>query len=414
MTQLALWRLDRATVDSATRPDRLADGLRLHVQHAPLLAVLVCAGAHRRAFVATSGCAACAQKRCDPGCRGELLRRLVAALIPAGRLVASGGLAARPYRRAAIAWPTGQAQPIPASALAGWEEARLTLHWSGARGAVSAAAALAAGADGPDPSAVLASLGWSAWALPSPLVAAVAAPPIPRRLPAHRPWHGAPALLLPDSPTTAGDQQPAENTSPEELPDAFTRVWEDGTRSVHLVPELARRALASLAALEREMAGTATAEPDRAADPAREQLSAIAIPLEHIPACADLDASYIVPEGRDGRSWPAGPGALGPQALEALVRRIVADPAFTEGRQRSQVGLTRRRLEQLPGVSADIAGALMVWFGDAGVIAGPYSPARPWATPRPLVECEPAAIAARLSATPLPTAEQVAAAFPDC
>ena len=62
MTNRTLWRLDGATVPLA-QPDRLEQGLRLHLQHAELTAVLMRIGDQQQAYVALQGCAGCVQGR---------------------------------------------------------------------------------------------------------------------------------------------------------------------------------------------------------------------------------------------------------------------------------------------------------------------------------------------------------------
>jgi len=438
MHQLVLWRLEHATAECVTRPDRLADGLRLHAQHAPLLTTLIQVGAHQRAFVATRGCRGCAEDRCEAGCYGELLRRLIAATVPGSSLAASSGLAARPYRRAVLAWPAARARYLPASALAGWEEARLTLHWSAAaRGGVAVAGVLAVSADGPDPAQVLASFGWLAPQVPAPLIGRVAAPPVPRPIPVRRPWRGAPALLFASAVSTDAAESAASAVSADAAEsaasaEAAARDAVDGREPraadalsycygpvvYRLSPRLAGAIAGALRRRRTEPAAHAAGggRPPEEARPARDTAALPATLYAGAQGEAG-EAGGGEPEGhsaapeRDGSPWPHGPGALHPQALRELVERMVASPVLTAGQQASQIGLTRRRLEQLPGVTPDLARALLVWFDAAHVIADPYHPDRPWVSPRPLLDLDPQAIAARLRATPLPSAEAIAAAF---
>ena len=192
----SLWRLDGATVPLA-QPDRLEQGLRLHLQHAELTAVLMRIGDQQQAYVALRGCAGCVQGRCVPGCYVELLRRLLRAC-DAGTLHAvAGGLATRPYRRVALAWPTAKAQPLECLSLAPWPEARISIHWRGGSQQIACTALLAVGADGPEPAEALRAAGWRAWGLPGTLGRKLANSPIPPSLPFPRTWPHAPALLWP-------------------------------------------------------------------------------------------------------------------------------------------------------------------------------------------------------------------------
>jgi hypothetical protein len=133
-----------------------------------------------------------------PGCYVELLKRLLRVCFTAGTLrPVAGGLAARPYRRVALAWPTAATRLLADLALASWPEARLLVHWEGTHRQLRSAALLAVGADSPDPAQALRAQGWRAWALPGRLGARLAnrSPP---SLPFLRAWPHAPALLWPE------------------------------------------------------------------------------------------------------------------------------------------------------------------------------------------------------------------------
>jgi hypothetical protein len=71
------WRLEGATTEFLPDAAGLAAGLRLHLAHAPLTSTLVQIGDPQRAYVALDGCGGCLRGRCEPGCRVELLRRLL-------------------------------------------------------------------------------------------------------------------------------------------------------------------------------------------------------------------------------------------------------------------------------------------------------------------------------------------------
>ena len=151
----------------------------------------------QQAYVSLQGCEGCVHGRCTPGCYVELLRRLLRVCFDACTLhPVAGGLATRPYRRAALAWPTAKTAPLADLSLTPWPEARLIVHWHG-RGQLSCAALLSVGADGPEPAAALRAANWQAWALPKALGskrahhASALALPFPQR------WPHAPTLLWP-------------------------------------------------------------------------------------------------------------------------------------------------------------------------------------------------------------------------
>jgi hypothetical protein len=195
MTRM-LWCLEGATTATLAQPTRLEQGLRLHVEHTTLTTILMQIGGQQQAYISAAGCEGCAYERCVPGCYVELLRRLLRACFDACTLRAiPGGLAKRPYHRAALAWPTTKAEPLMSVPLTPWPEARLIVQWSGRRRQV-AAALLAVGADGPDPALALRAAGWQTWALPKALIPAFAQSHT-TALPFPRMWPHPPALLWP-------------------------------------------------------------------------------------------------------------------------------------------------------------------------------------------------------------------------
>jgi hypothetical protein len=152
-----------------------------------------------------------------PGCYVELLKRLLRVCFTAGTLrPVAGGLAARPYRRVALAWPATATQPLADLTLASWLEARLIVHWEGTHRQLQSAALLAVGADGPDPTQALRALGWRAWALPGRLGAQLANRSPRSTLPVLRPWPHAPALLWPEeaAPNLSGDSYAGTAVAP--------------------------------------------------------------------------------------------------------------------------------------------------------------------------------------------------------
>lgn len=196
-----LWRLTGAIACDPAEPPALTEGLRLHLRYADLSSVLVQIGARQQAYVVVRGCEGCRHGRCVLGCRADLLRRtLLSGLGDAVELrLAPQGLARRPYRQALLLWPGCDAQPLTASLLAGWPEARLAVAWS--RGLFAAdrlrvAGLLLVGA-GAHPRLRLARLGWRSLSLPGSWLARWLAQPLPLPLPFHAPWVGEPSLLLP-------------------------------------------------------------------------------------------------------------------------------------------------------------------------------------------------------------------------
>jgi hypothetical protein len=210
-----LWRLDGATDATLVQPLRLEQGLRLHLQHTELTTVLMQIGEQQQSYVAIQGCEGCAHGRCTPGCYVELLKRLLRVCFDAGTLRAvTGGLATRPYRRVALAWPTAKAAPLARMALASWSEARLIVQWRGPQRQISSAALLAVGADGPDPASVLRAIGWQAWTLPGAVGPKLANSALPPSLPFPRAWPHAPTLLWPEE--AASDDRSAMQNAPSE------------------------------------------------------------------------------------------------------------------------------------------------------------------------------------------------------
>jgi hypothetical protein len=183
----------------------LAQGLRLHLEHTELSTVLMQLGDQQQAYIGATGCEGCAHGRCTPGCYVELLRRLLRACFDASTLCAvAGGLARRPYRRVALAWPTAQTEPLTSLRLAAWPDARLIVQWRGSKRGIACAALLAVGADGPDPAAMLRAAHWQTWILPGWLGAKLANSASLSLLPFARGWAHAPALLWPHASDRGG------------------------------------------------------------------------------------------------------------------------------------------------------------------------------------------------------------------
>jgi hypothetical protein len=194
--QQLLWRVEGLS-PAPHDGERLAEGLRLHLEHTELITILAQIGEVQQAYISAVGCESCQLRRHAPGCYVELLRRLLTATFEAVELVCvPHGLARRPYTQVGLAAPGKQSTPLNGSDLASWEEARLVLHWQrGARG-LTTAALLAVG-DGPDPALVLRERGWSVRPLPAVVGRRLASNPVPTAVWFRRAWPGAPFLLTP-------------------------------------------------------------------------------------------------------------------------------------------------------------------------------------------------------------------------
>lgn len=95
-----------------------------------------------------------------------------------------------------------------------------------------------------------------------------------------------------------------------------------------------------------------------------------------------------------------------------LIEQLIAEPSFQSTRK-GQSGLSKGRLAGLraAGLSENVARALMVWFDRAGVLAQPEDGQSPWRAPRPFPLTDLNAIAVKLRDTPLPTSEEIRAAY---
>jgi hypothetical protein len=194
--QQLLWRLEGVS-SAPHEAERLAEGLRLHLQHTELVSILAQIGEVQQGYISAEGCESCHLGRHAPGCYIELLRRLLAATFERVELVAvPHGLARRPYTQVVLARPGKQSTPLDGADLVGWEEARLVLHWQrGARG-LNTAALLAVG-DGPDPAILLRERDWNVYHLPPAIGLRLAANPVPVAVWFRSSWPSAPFLLTP-------------------------------------------------------------------------------------------------------------------------------------------------------------------------------------------------------------------------
>lgn len=366
-----LWRLKRS--DSRPLPAdamALADGFQLHISHTAIESVLVQIGAEQQSYVAMRGCGGCTRGRCEPGCHVDMFQRL---LERHGSGLAlqhvADGLASRPYTRAVLALP-GREPQLHSRLLHAWPDARLVVSWrAGKRQRVQAAALLLVGADGPSPSRVLREHGWQPWPLHRVLGRRWMYRPVPPALPLTLPQRGAPTLLLPARRPLVCPPTPALNRDPR-LDTQPARSRDPG--------------------LDTQMTTWLT--------------SLLAHP--HLP----VEEAPTPPQEAAPSPWPTGPGTLAPAALGTLVAQLIAEPSF-QSERKGQSGLSKSRLVKHAGLSENVARALMVWFDRAGVLAPPEDGQGPWRAPRPFALTDLEHIAAKLRDTPLPTGEDIRAAY---
>ncbi len=364
-----LWRLENISVQMDIDAPLVADVLRVHLAHAPLTAVLMQIGAAQRLYLALDGCPGCADGRCLPGCRADLLRRALRASGVGELALVREGLAARPYAQAVLALPSRDAQPLDGALLSAWSDARLILHWRNWTGDMLAATALLLTGEGPDPLAVVRACRWQTFALLGPLRRRVIQP-IPAALPLGRRWYGAPYV---PQPLSSVDEQPVSEQE-EHAPAEVDRMLAAWLRAAIDQPQQAQR--------ELEAAG-------------QEQVAAIS----------------LVQVASDTR-WPVGPGGMPPEVLGQLIPQILAEPTFRSTRK-GQSGISKGRLAGLrhPYLGEASARVLMVWLDRAGLLAQPEDGQSAWRAPRIFVTDDLDVIAAKLKATPLPTLEDVRSAY---
>jgi hypothetical protein len=187
-----LWRIIGHSLHA---PERWQAGLRMHMQYGSLTSVAIQIGSQSRCYVALIGCGACLHAACRPGCHVVLLRRLVQACYQDGQLLAVAlpqGFAPRPYRHAALIWPTRHAQRLgPDAALT--TEQRVLLHWQrvGSQLRVSGLMATAT----PIQVDHFTQQGWHCWPVPAQLQARLLQP-MPIQLPWGARWDAAPDLFV--------------------------------------------------------------------------------------------------------------------------------------------------------------------------------------------------------------------------
>ena len=197
-----LWKLQHASPDTFANAGTFAAALRQHLQYTPagLTSVLLQIGEEQSAYLMQPGCSGCALDRCVPGCRVDLLRRVLATGYAESELaLVRRGLLERPYTRTVIGWPNADAKPLDASVLQGWQQARLQLHWRLRRRpwpGLCASAVLCVGEGTDDPLDRLRAIGWQGLRVPTRFSwwrgQPEPAPPL-----AARAWRGDPYLLTP-------------------------------------------------------------------------------------------------------------------------------------------------------------------------------------------------------------------------
>jgi hypothetical protein len=397
MRPYLLWRLIGTTPETITQPQRLSEGLALHLRYADLLTVVVQIGERQQAYVALHGCISCGQARCAPSCPVQLLRRLLVACIPGAELqLAMSGLAQRPYRRVVVALPAPTAQPLDGTLLHAWDEARLQLRWHQGRRGLCCAALLAVGADGPDPNGVLQTQGWSPRPIEAWLAHRTLQMPMPHLHALPRRTQLAPVLLPPIPRITTLETRAA--------PDQQTSV--DRVVSLSIAGQL--RTLLS----EQPGTNDQTAQDGPDVRPDDGTLADWLYGAQHVAHRPSEDVAPIPAAPMDDAEvgmWPAGPYGLTPQAVGQLLRQLATHPAFTQGKQASQIGVVKGRLVKVLGLAEPAALAVLVWLDAAELLAAPLRPEDRWRRPRPLATTDLDMIATRLTATPLPTPEAIQA-----
>lgn len=371
-----LWHLDPGDPHPPI-PGELGEDLATHLRYASLSTAVAQVGGRQQAYLCGAGCAGCSGHRCEAGCRMALLRRVLGAhgVMRQLRRVPAG-LAERPYRRVALAIPGRRALPLASELLRPWGEARLWVTWRQLGRWRWAGAALAVG-DGDDPAVALRAAGWLALTLPA--WRALCAAPLPATLPYGGQWAGPPFLLLP-SVAPHGLRHPSVAARPDPtqglLTSRLVRETEVGSRRPEADSALLARAIARL-----DLVGGADPLHDRAEN----QLLGDSI-------------------------WPDGPDGLTAAEVGELAA-LLAAPELREGRP-GQIGLGVDRVRRLTGRSRGQVAALLCWLDLAGALESARDPQVPWRDARPLAIDDLELFAARLRATPHPTAADIGAAFP--
>lgn len=211
------WRVIPAP-HTAIIPDAFAADLTMHLRYAPITATVMRIGDQQHTYIATTTCRGCHSGHCAPACRTKLLHHMLLAHQAVERVhPVSRGLASRAYTRLVYAIPRHAAEPLPASVLTAWPEARLWATWRMMFGRKVVGLALAVGQDGPDPLRALQERGWSA--VRAPVNARTLHPGM---VPYGWTWTHPVVLLLPPLLLPSGKDSPASVEPPLLLPTSRT------------------------------------------------------------------------------------------------------------------------------------------------------------------------------------------------
>jgi hypothetical protein len=141
------------------------------------------------------------------------------------------GLSARPYTRLVLTVPGSHAQPLDADLLTPWRDARVWAVWRTVAGQRMVGAALAVGADGPEPLTALRERGWIGIVAPQALVRQAHQPEV-LPLPYGWRWTTPAHMLLPRRLTAA----PSAATAPAHAP-IITPAPDDAGSALHTSAE---------------------------------------------------------------------------------------------------------------------------------------------------------------------------------
>lgn len=365
MQYRTLWHL---VPNAMTGSCPVAEVLHTHLMHSSLTAVLMQIGGVQRLYLGMDGCDGCADGRCLPGCRADLLRRALRARGAGELSLVPEGLVRRPYTDGRLALPGKDSQPLDSALLRPWSDARLVLHWGNWRGKELTAMAVLLTSGECDPLAALLPYGWQTF----PLLGSLrpdAARPIPTVLPVGKRWQAPPYLPLPIAEIR---ESPPESTQAEQAP----------------------------AEVDGMLAGWLRAAIDQPAQ------------AQHEAAAARQEPVFTATVQDRYSHWPVGPGGMPPEVLGELIAQILAEPTFRSTR-RGQSGITKGRLTGLrhPALSEANARSLMVWLDRASLLMQPEDGQSAWRAPRVFITDDLDAIAEILHAIPLPTPDEVRSAY---
>jgi hypothetical protein len=334
-----LWRIQLANQSNSSDLEKLRVGLQRHLTFAQLSLILLKSGAQQQAYLDIAGCAKCKTGSCEPGCRVQLARRWLRAsqLVDDLELI-QHGLLARNYTQAVVAWPFGnQTQALDATFLEQWSEVRLVLGWQRGSAKVARASVLLLASAERSAVQLLRQLGWMAFALPSGISKLLANQPWPKAPPAVAPFTGPPFLPLPQAMLNA------------------------------VVEPVCALALHKNSVVEPLMLSV-SAEISQA--------TAWITEVQRGPALPNTDIALT--------SVAALPNNNSAE-FAALLEQLVASPALTSGKQRSQIGLTAGRLQRELGLNRSQAEALIDRLEAIAAIAPASQPERRFQEPRPLL-----------------------------